>query len=138
MKNPPSSHQPDLFLEALEDRIAPAGLVSFTDSDGDVVQVKTSKGTNSDLQNALNISEGGQLLGVDLSNAKVFAGTSLDIVVKTKGANGDGFVNVGLIDAHGVDIGAVNVKGDVGKIVAGDDNLTTAGLKSLAVHSLGA
>jgi len=125
-----------IFLEALEDRIAPAGLVSFTDVDGDTVQVKSSKGTNADLQAALHITDG-QLQAVDFAGNPLFQGTSLDILVQSKGAKGDGFVNVGLIDAHGIDLASVNVKGDLGKILVGDSNDTTAALKTLTVHSMG-
>ena len=53
-------------------------------------------------------------------------------------SGGDGFVNVGRIDATGLDVGAVKIAGDLGQIDAG--NAETAkgyALKSLTVQSLG-
>ena len=44
MKKPDRS-----LIETLESRIAPAGVFTYIDVDGDIVTVKTSKGTNQDL-----------------------------------------------------------------------------------------
>lgn len=125
------------YVEILESRIAPAAMVTFTDVDGDTVLVKTSKGTNADLLAALTI-HAGQLEKVDFTTNAVFKKTSLDISVKTRDpVTGDGFVNVGLIDSTGMDIGAVTVKGDLGKILAGDTNDRTQGVISLSTLSIG-
>ncbi len=69
------------ILETLEDRIAPAGVVTFTDIDGDLVTVKSSKGTSNDLLAALTFSSVDpaaprQLQKVDLSTNADFADTS--------------------------------------------------------------
>ena len=45
--------------------------------------------------------------------------------------------NLGHIDATGIDLGAVTIDGDLGRIRAGDATLTTSGLKGLTVHSMG-
>ncbi len=50
---------------------------------------------------------------------------------------GDGHANIGSINAAGTDLGNVSIDGNLGKIVAGDSKLGTAGLKSLTVESLG-
>jgi hypothetical protein len=50
----------------------------------------------------------------------------------------DGFVNLAFINAAGIDLGDVVVGGNLGKIVAVDNKLGTAGLESLTVESLGA
>ena len=42
-----------------------------------------------------------------------------------------------MIDATGLDLGAVKVPGDLGKILAGDDTLSTTGIASLTVGSMG-
>jgi hypothetical protein len=50
---------------------------------------------------------------------------------------GDGLVNVGYINATGIDLGAVKVAGDLDKIVAGNGVGTKPGIGSLSVQSLG-
>ena len=50
---------------------------------------------------------------------------------------GDGFVNVGFIEATGLDLISVSVRGDLGRINAGDNNAATVALGSLQVHSMG-
>lgn len=126
-----------LVLESLESRLALAAVVTFTDIDGDVVTAKTSKGTNADLATALVRSGGanGQLVLVDFATNPVFAGTSFSLSAKKAGA-GDGSVSVGEIRAD-VDLGAVSIKGDLGRISAGDANVATPGVASLSVASLG-
>src|SRR5207244_4353494 len=50
---------------------------------------------------------------------------------------GDGFAAVGQIDATGLDVGAVSIDGDLGRVIAGDAVTTTSGLKGLTVQSMG-
>jgi hypothetical protein len=50
---------------------------------------------------------------------------------------GDGLVNVGAIDATDIDLGIVIVDGNLLKIVAGDIDFTTPGVKALTVGGLG-
>lgn len=137
-----------MILETLEDRIAPAGVVTYTDVDGDLVTVKSSKGTSDDLFAALTFSSADpaaprQLQNVDLSTNAVFADTNLTITAKRTQAGGDGFVNVGRIDASdidggtAIDLGSVKIDGDLGRINAGDSNIADAAMKSLAVQSMG-
>lgn len=42
------------IIEGLETRIAPAAIFTFTDADGDLVTVETSKGTNTELNAAIS------------------------------------------------------------------------------------
>jgi hypothetical protein len=51
---------------------------------------------------------------------------------------GDQKADIGFINAAGIDLGSVSIEGNLGKIVAGDAKLSTAGLESLTAESLGA
>ncbi len=122
-------------IEPLEARIAPAAVITYTDIDGDIVKITASKGPL-DLGD-LTLSDGatGQLQKLDLA-APGFRGANITFSV-TKSATGDGLGHVGGIDATGVDLGKVTVRGDLGAIDAGDSNTRTPGLRSLSVDSMG-
>lgn len=143
--------------ERLESRIAPALLltggqaVAYFDADGDLVTVKTSKGKFQDPTQmgqtmwdfgATTTGIGEQLRQLDLSGLTEFDGANITITAvpydydnNTK-PDGDGTVDVGYINATGIDLGAVRVRGDLGAIDAGDA-LSDPALKSLNVLSLG-
>jgi hypothetical protein len=129
-------------VEILEARIAPAGVFTFLDTDGDTVTVSSTRGTSADLAAAvqpfLNPSGGGfQLQKVALSGAPaVFRGTTL-VISAAPSFTGNGFVDVGHIDATGLDLGSVTIDGDLGQIDAGDANAQTTALRSLSAVSLG-
>jgi hypothetical protein len=80
---------------------------------------------------------------IDFSANAVFAATTLTITAKRGATGGDGFVNVGYIDASifdggtAADLGAVSIAGDLGAIDAGDATSATSGVKSLTVQSIG-
>jgi hypothetical protein len=122
-------------IEPLESRIAPASL-TFSDVDGDNVKITTS-GTGA-LTLGLNVLVvGGQLQILDLTSA-AFQGASVKITATRDPVNGgDGFVNVGYINATGRDLGTVRVDGDLGAIDAGDPANPASACKRLTVHSLG-
>ncbi len=141
----------NILPERLEDRIAPATLlagaraVQYTDADGDIVTIRISKGrfdnpadpaqddfVFGDTQTGL----GEQLEILDLSNKAIFDGAALTITAIPGPTGGDGVVNVGYINAIGVDLSTVLVRGDLGAINVGD-NVTDAALGSLTVLSLG-
>ena len=126
--------------EPLEARIAPA-VFTFTDVDGDLVTLSTSKGTDSDLASVvqphlLASGVGFQLQEIGLKDDAIFQGTNL-VVASTATGGGDGLVNVGYIDATGLDLGSVTVDGDLGQIDAGDANAKTIALRSLSAVSMG-
>lgn len=115
-----------LAIEPLEARIAPAAVFTYTDFDGDLVTVKSSKGTLDDLAAAATINNG-VLLRFDLSDPK-FQGAAIRITAQPKpGEIGDGLASVGFIDATNVDLASVTIDGDLGRIVAGDTIRTTPG-----------
>jgi hypothetical protein len=129
-------------LEELESRLAPAtitpSMATYTDVDGDAVTVKISRGSFSAANFQFVASGSGEFLQtIDLQGDPAFQGANLTISVKRNPTSGDGFVNVGGINASGIDLGAVSVQGDLGFILSGDSNLASMGLASLTVHSLG-
>jgi hypothetical protein len=123
---------PAACIEALEDRIAPAVIFTFTDMvDGDLVKLVSDKPLKASVTYAANGSPGMiTLTGAGLD------GANLSTVV-TRSATGDGLVNIGQISAPGLDLGNVSVSGDLVKIVCGDANNPLPGLKSLKVRSMG-
>ncbi|HEV7404352.1 MAG TPA: hypothetical protein VGO11_15535 [Chthoniobacteraceae bacterium] len=126
-------------LECLEARIAPAAVFTFTDVDGDLVTVKSNKGLSTDLKTATTVTAG-QLTKLDLSAAKwgtEFDHAAITITAKRTAAGGDGFVNVGYIDATGRDLASVTVAGDLGAIDAGETTPTPTAIGKLSVGSLG-
>ncbi len=138
-------------IEPLEARIAPAAVFTYIDVDGDLVTIKTSKGTNVQLADIVvpflsseGVPNGQELQQIDFSmNAAVFKGTDLSVTAVRSNGAGDGRVNVGYIDATSpddgasLDLGNVKISGDLGRIVAGDDTATTPGVKSLTVGTVG-
>ena len=115
---------------------------TWRDLDGDLVTVKSSKGVLSvdDFVFDADGNGGQQLLELILSDEAAAANaTNLSFIAKRAATspNADGLVHVGRIDAAGLDLGSVLVSGDLGAIVVGDTVARTAGIKSLAVGSLG-
>jgi hypothetical protein len=142
------AHSSYSSVELLESRIAPAALfvnpttATFTDEDGDFATVKFTKPilTTGNVASIVMTSPslfGDHLNRINLNGLTAATGTGITITAKVA-ANGDGLVNVGFVDATGVDLGAVKVGGDLTRIIAGDTaNTKTAGLKSLTVQSFG-
>lgn len=139
----------DVFLPVLpSDQIINKNsptVVTFTDVDGDLVTVKTTKPIL-DAGDFFGIATGAgvQIQLIDFSDDGVAAkGMGLTISAKPQDVNsdgkldGDGSVNIGAINGTGIDLGAVSIAGDLGRILAGDSDLPSTGLKSLTVQSLG-
>ena len=113
-------------VEPLEARIAPAAVVTFTDVDGDLVTVSSSKGTHDQLVAAtggVNGLNDHVLQTLDLTTSADFNGANISIIATPKAGKGDGFVNVGYINASGRVLGTVTVNGDLGVIDVGNTNV---------------
>jgi len=120
-----------MALEHLEARIAPATILTFTDVDGDTVNIVSDKALTASVSFTGDLNPAQLLItGAGLD------GANLATVVK-KGPNGDGLVNIGRIVATGLDLGTVTVKGDLGKIVCGNTGNSLPALKALKVRSMG-
>jgi hypothetical protein len=132
-----------LMLEHLESRLLMSVVIAgngksgtFTDVDGDLVKIAVTKGTLIGGNFTTSpVGLGDQLEEIDFSGGG-FDGANLTFTVK-RAATGDGAVNVGYINSTLHDLGAVTLPGDLGRIDAGDATLTTPGIKTLTVRSLG-
>lgn len=139
---PTSRHIADP-IEVLESRIAPASVVSImkTDVDGDFVEIKIS-GPGNFTASDVNITQdmAGNITKIDLTNPQF---NHADVTVKASPdktgpqVKGDGYVNVGQIDATGNDLGHVTVRGDLKSINAGDGNTADGAIKEINVQSMG-
>ncbi len=139
-------------IEPLEARIAPAVVIptfstdgrsaTWTDVDGDEVTLKITKGS---LDATNVILESGPIQGAVLHalniTATEFSGTNITITAaRDDAAGGNNSVNVGFINADGIPLGAVKISGDLARINAGLETLTTKSapaVKSLSVFSMG-
>jgi len=139
------------MIEILESRIAPAAVFYFTDVDGDHVKISSTLGTNTELAAAVTLGNAAQpAVGKPhqlemLTLGSAFEGASISITATpsndlnpgTAIKSGDGFVNVGEINATSIDLKTVTIHGDLGQIIVGDGTTTGPGLKSLSVQSMG-
>lgn len=112
--------------ESLEFRLAMAGVVQFTDVDGDLVRVASSRGTNQQLAAAVHFvaPPGGAAAGsktvdsIDLSQL-LFSGTALSITVRrASGGRGNGSVDVGDITTGAGGISTITVVGSFSSLIA--------------------
>jgi hypothetical protein len=143
-------------VEELESRWSPATLVNastvtWQDVDGDTVSCKLSRplltpANSGDVftfsPNLVTPGNGRQTLtALNLFNLGPAANGIGVTIQSTQAGTGDGLVNIGAIEATSasvnLDLGAVVVDGDLGRINAGDGNTSTTGLASLTVRSLG-
>ena len=127
-------------FESLEPRLAMAGLVTFPDVDGDTVTIRSSRGTDAELNAALTLVPSGSMGGSQLQRINLvgpqFAGTILSVTARPSAFGGNGRVNVGEIYSNR-DLRSVTVGGDLGKIKSGDTNPATPGISSLIAGSIG-
>lgn len=136
------------MIESLEPRVAPASLtmggrlLTYTDSDGDLVRVAFSNavmaasdfdfGADGFLSGDTTTPQ--QLDAVDFIG-KTGAGLAL---TASRQLAGDGHAKIGLINGMGTDLGEIRVDGDVGRVVAGDDVLENGpGISIFAALNLG-
>lgn len=107
---------------------------TWTEADGDVVTLTISKGTLT-AANFFMLEAGvGRFLG-QLTLGSEFAGANVTITAKA-GAQGDGQVAMGFINADNVDLGAVKVGGVISRIQAGDTSNPAPSVKSLTVYGI--
>ena len=152
----PISSTPLPMIEILESRIAPAGVFYYTDGDGNKVKVTSSVGTSAELASAVeaglsNYGSGQSLLtqphtlqvlnlatvalGHDFANAAITITGTPSTGLGT--LSGNGLVNVGEINANGINLKSVTIHGDLGQIVVGGGSATGLGLGALNVQSMG-
>ncbi len=135
-----------ILLELLEDRIAPATLidgktVEFTDVDNDVIRVQLSRSvlTAQNWQTHFDFQSDGAghdvLENINFASP-AFSGIGIGISVFQK-VSPDGKVNIGALNAGGVDLDKVVIAGGLVKISAGDLLTPTKGINLLKVDSLG-
>jgi parallel beta-helix repeat protein len=122
--------------------ISPNGkTATWRDIDGDLVTLKSSKAVLSpdDFLFLADGNGGQQLALLDLSDDPGAAKATIKLSAKRDPLvpQGNGRVNVGFLNAAGVDLASVSISGDLGRIEAGDANSKTPALKTLTVGSLG-
>ena len=124
--------------------IAKNNTVTFTDADGDKVTVSVNKGglTLDDLE--LIPSGSGFILGkIDLAGRDTLMNATLSITAEPQESFlggprlGDGKVNVGTIDAGGLNLKKVKVSGNLGFMRAGLGQVGKLAVKKMEVDSLG-
>ena len=107
---------------------------TFTDWDGDLVTIKSTKGPLTASQFHLSspnpLTGGAHLIYADFTAGAGFAKANLSFTAKRGPTGGDGLVNLGKLDALGVALGKVSVDGDLREF----DADSAAGL---TVYSLG-
>jgi hypothetical protein len=140
-------------IEILESRLAPAAILpggrtlKYVDLDGDQVALTISAGSLAEsdflFDTAFGTAGPQELQTIDFAGDAAKFGTKIKVVATPSDydndgdVEGDGFVNIGQLLAGGIDLGAVQIDGDLGRIIAGDTVSTTDGLKELTVNSLG-
>ncbi len=146
LRPPPATFAGNVFI-VFGSAINPSAdgkTVTYRDVDGDTVTVRTTKGAFTRQMFTMTHPEGavdrGQMLTLlDLAagaNDQDFSGANITISVK-KGKTGDGYADVGAINATGIDLGNVTIRGDLGSIDAGDGDFVKPGLNKLDVYRFG-
>lgn len=137
---------PDLISYAPTSISANGRTATFLQSDGDTLVVKTNVGKFT----AANFRFAGpsctpgmgilQVLDLSASTAATTGFSFKKATINTTvipGQNGDGFADIGYINATGTDLKSVSLRGDLGRIDAGDSNFKRAGLGALKALSIG-
>lgn len=126
------------IIEALESRIAPAAVFTYTEADGDRVTIKTSAKISNDDFEAF-IQQEAEFDGGNLSELRLydlaFHNTDLTVTV-ARGQGGNGTASIGTI-ATFVDLRNVVINGDLLALIAGDQNYSTPALKKIQVKNFG-
>lgn len=140
---------PSLESRVLLATLVAANRLTYQDFDGDDVTVTFSKNilTAGNVNSIFHFNFGNvngnnntpQLIErINLVGVAGAAGTTITTVATRHFARGgDSLATIGEIDAHGLDLGAVTLDGDLGRILAGDGVYNTTGLAGLSVKSMG-
>jgi hypothetical protein len=127
------------FQPVLKATLVNETTATYADPDGDLVTVKVSKGTLSDADFRFDLPERGDgfiLAELLLSDdGTEFDKANITITAKRTAAGGDGFALIQEIDATGVDLGNVKVRGDLGTLLAGDADRTTTAAGRVEIAS---
>lgn len=118
----------------------PGKSFTYTDTDGDLVTVKTSAGSFDASKITVLSSEDGtrhEIVTLDISNDTAFKSANLSFTAKKSATGGDGRVNIGKINALNVDLSTISIAGVLGEIDAGAGSTTTPAIKSLSVLGFG-
>jgi autotransporter-associated beta strand protein len=113
---------------------------TYTDADGDLVTVKTTRGKFDTSLFTLRAAGAGAILqDLNISDpAKGFEGARLTFTATPKNGAGNRHVDVGRINAVSLDLGGVIVPGNIDVLIAGDADFTDkAGLGLLIADSVG-
>lgn len=136
----------DLVLTAAEPQVTLSSngrVATYTDLDGDLVTIKTDRGEFTQDDFDLIFTAGPNGVGAVLQRINLsddgdeFVGAKISVTAKRGPDGGDGFVNVGRLDASNIDLGKVTIGGDLGRINVGDGDAAKPAISSLTVHSLG-
>lgn len=116
---------------------------TFTDVDGDLVTIKTTKGpltANEFTLTGVNALGGATLRLIDFHGHSELRGTSLSITAKPQliggVRHGDGLVNIGELDASGLALGNIGIGGDLGQFHLGSGT-TVAAARMFVLNSFG-
>ena len=112
---------------------------TWHDLDGDNVTLKITKGTltAANFRMLQGANETSALSKLTITDA-AFTGTNITVTAKPGLDGGDGAVNIGEINATGVDLGSVTIGGDLVAIDAGTDATPALSIKALTARSVAA
>lgn len=121
--------------ETLESRRM-AAVLTYTDVDGDIVKLSSSKVTVAQLQAAVTFHAAGlgkEIQQINLSSTPAFQGAEISVAVTSK--KGNGRADVGDFIAAGRDLAKLTVSGNLSTLSAGDANPLTPGITAVTVGS---
>ncbi|MDB6171285.1 MAG: repeat protein [Chthoniobacteraceae bacterium] len=111
-------------------------IATLTDADGDIVTVTVNRGTLLATDFVTDPSGLGGTTFRTLNFHADLSGANVTIIATPGPLGGDGLVNLGYLNAAGLDLGTVSIGGDLGRIDAGTGGDLPA-IKLLKVNSFG-
>jgi hypothetical protein len=108
---------------------------TFSDADGDLATVRVTRGVLVPNDFVFDSSSGPPTLAqIDLTRGGVTSGSDFTLTVRRIG--GDGRVDIGHINATGLDLGRVSVAGSLKSIDVGSDLTGATAIELLQAHSM--